>query len=60
MGVDGRGRLRTVEDGRDGGDPRGRPGTARVMSHDASKNRSEVYGFNSSQYRSEMMGLSIL
>ena len=42
---------------KDGG---GRPGTARVMSHDATMNHSKVYNFNSSQYRSEMMGSSIL
>ena len=29
-------------------DDGGRPGTARVMSHEASMNRSEVYEFNSS------------
>ena len=33
---------------RTAGDARGRPGTARVMSHEASMNRSEVYEFNSS------------
>ena len=54
MLVQGRG------DGRWGTDGGGRPGSARVMSHEASMNRSEVYEFNSSQYQSEMIGLSIL
>ena len=39
----------------------GRPlGTARVMFHDATMIRSEVYDFNSLQYPNEMIGLSTL
>ena len=43
-----------------GGGRGGHSGPARVMSHEATMNRSEVYDFNSSQYWSEMMGLLIL
>ena len=54
MSEDGRDWVRTV------GDCGGRPGTARVMFHDATMIRSEVYDFNSSQYPNEMIGLSIV
>ena len=48
QGVDGRGWRGTIEDSRGrwgttGG--RGPPGTARVMSHDVRRIRSEVYDF---------------
>ena len=42
------------------GDGGGCPGTVSVISHEATMNRSELYDLNSSQYRSEMIGLSIL
>ena len=51
MDEDGGGRWGTVRDAR---------GTARVISHEATINGSEAYDFNSSQYRSEMLGLLIL
>ena len=53
---DGQGLVRTAGDGEG---QRGTVGTARVMSHDATMIRLEVYDFNSSQYRRELMGLSI-
>ena len=46
---DGREWVRTV------GDYGGRPGTVRVMIHDARLIGSVVYEFNSSQYRKEMV-----
>ena len=46
---DGRVRVRTV------GDYRGRPGTVRVMLHDARLIGSVVYDFNSREYPNEMM-----
>ena len=54
MSEDGRDWVRTV------GDCGGRPGTARVMFHDATMIGSEVYDLNSGQYPNEMIGLSIL
>ena len=49
MPGDGRGRLRTAGDGEGPwGTPGGPPGTARVISHEALMDRSEVYEFNSS------------
>ena len=42
---------------RDGGDCRGRPGTARVMSHEVKRIRSEVYGLNLAVQEVQALGL---
>ena len=57
--MDGRGWVKTAGDcggrpgmGEDGG---GRPGTERVMSHDATRIHSEIYGINFSRYWREIV-----
>ena len=45
---------------RTAGDCEGWPGMVGVISHDAAMIWLEVYDFNSSQYRRELMGKSIL